>query len=159
MPSISSIYIIYLDNLDDDRNSVYFQWYSLALDIIEFKIFKPEISKAKRKVPTTICKMSFLNKRVEFINVHNIFDDSLVKAFLPTSIKFGDPTVLYSLTNPIRSKIFHFNKCVSNIDVKVFLQDNTIFPCNCAGTSFIDRDHQHLVTVDLQIIGNNKLRK
>ena len=103
--------------------------------------------------------MSFLNKRVEFINVHNILDDSLVKAFLPTSIKFGDPTVLYSLTNPIRSKIFHFNKCVSNIDVKAFLQDNTIFPCNCAGTSFIDRDHQHLVTVDLQIIGNNKLRK
>ena len=33
------------DNLDDDRDSLYFQWYSLALDITVSKIFKPAISK------------------------------------------------------------------------------------------------------------------
>ena len=27
--------VLLQDNLDDDRNSIYFQWYSLALDIIQ----------------------------------------------------------------------------------------------------------------------------
>ena len=47
----------------------------LALDIAEFKIFKPTISKAKKKAPTNICKICFLNKGVELINVHYISHD------------------------------------------------------------------------------------
>ena len=66
----------------------------------------------------------------------------------PTDIKFDDPTVVYSLTNPVRSKIFNFNKFVSNIDVKAL-------PCNCANSSFIDKDHGHIVIWDLRIFGNN----
>ena len=60
--------VILEDNPDDDRNSIYFQWHSLALDIIESKIFKPTISKANRKAPANICKVYFLNKNVELIN-------------------------------------------------------------------------------------------
>ena len=33
------------------------------------------------------------------------------------------------------------------------------FLCKCAGSGFIDKDHRHIVTGDLQIVGNNKLRK
>ena len=52
-----------------------------------------------------------------------------------------------------------FNKFVSNLDVKVFLEDNTILPYNCACSDFIDKDHQHKMTGDLRIVGKNKLRK
>ena len=34
-----------------------------------------------------------------------------------SDIKFDDPTTAYSLINPVRSKIFDFNKFVSNLDV------------------------------------------
>ena len=68
--------VLLQDNLDDDRNSIYFQCYSLALDIIESKIFKPTLPKAKRKAPTKICKIFFLNQVVELINVPHIFHDS-----------------------------------------------------------------------------------
>ena len=61
--------VLFQDNLDDDRNSIYFQWYSLALDIIELKIFKPKVSKSKRKAYTNICNISFLNKGVKLIDV------------------------------------------------------------------------------------------
>ena len=44
----------------------------------------------------------------------NIFHDPSVKAFLPTDIKFDDPTVAHSLTNPISFKIFSFNKLFLN---------------------------------------------
>ena len=74
-------------------------------------------------------------------------------------IKFDDTTAVYSLTNPIRSQIFNFNRFASNLDVKAFLKDNTILSCNRAGSGFIDKDHQHPVTGKLRIIENNKLRK
>ena len=94
---------------------------------------------------------------MEFINVTHIFHDPSVKACLPFNIKFGYPTVLYSLT--IRCKIFNFNKFASNLDVKAFLQDNAILPCNCAVSRFIEKGQQHIVTGDLPIAGNNKLKK
>ena len=75
---------------------------------------------------------------MELINVLHIFHDSSVKACLPTNIKFDDPFVVYSITIPIRFKIFNFDKFVFNLDDEVFIQDKTIFPCNFAGSSFID---------------------
>ena len=45
---------------------------------------------------------------------------------------------------------------MSNLDVKVFLNDNKILSCNYAGSGFIDKDHWDIVTVDLWVVGNNK---
>ena len=120
-------------------------------------MFKPTI--AKRRTPTNICKISILNEDAKLNNVPRIFQDTSGKACLPTDIKCNDPTVVYSLTNTVRSKIFNFNKFVSNLDVKAFIQDNTILRCNCASSGFIDKDIRHIVTEDLRIVGNNKLGK
>ena len=35
----------------------------------------------------------------------------------PSDIKFDDPTTVYSLINPVSSKIFNFKKFVFNLDV------------------------------------------
>ena len=113
------------------------------------------MSKAKWKAPTNICKISFLNKNEKFINVPYLFHDPSVRSCSPTD----DPAAIYSLTNPLKSKIFNFNKLVSNLNVKIFLQDNTILPFGLASSGFIDKDHRHVVAGDLLIVGNNKLRK
>ena len=118
-------------------------------------MFKPTI--AKRRTPTNICKISILNEDAKLNNVPHIFQDTSGKACLPTDIKCNDPTVVYFLMNTVRSKIFNFNKFVSNLDVKAFIQDNTILRCNCASSGFIDKDNRHIVTEDLRIDGNNKL--
>ena len=55
--------------------------------------------------------------------------------------------------------LFNFNKFLSNLDVKDFLQDNTILLCDWVGSGIADKDHRHIVTGDLQNVGNNKLRK
>ena len=88
-----------------------------------------------------------MNKGVELINVPRIFYDPSVKTCLLTDVKFDDPTVAYLLANPIRSKIFNFDKFVPNLDVKAFFQDNV--------QALI---LQHIVTRDLSLVGNNKLR-
>ena len=69
----------------------------MALDIIDSKIFKPPISKAKRKAATNISKISFPNKGVELINIPRIFHDPLAKPCLPIDTKFDGPTAVYSL--------------------------------------------------------------
>ena len=126
----------------------------MVLDIIEFKLFKPPISKVKRKAPTNICKISFLNKCVELVNVPHIFHDSPAKACLPTDAKFYDPTALYSLINPVRCKIFNFDKFIHDLDVEAFLQDTPILPRNCEGFVYIDKDNQHIVAADFWILRN-----
>ena len=96
---------------------------------------------------------------MELINVPHIFHDPSLKTCLPTNIKLDDATVVYSLTSLIRSKISNFDKFVSDLDVKAFLRDNTILPCNCAGSGFVDTDQRLIVTGDLRTVGNNKWRK
>ena len=51
----------------------------------------------------------------------------------------------------------NFDKFVSNLDIKAFLQDNTIFWCNCAVSGLIEKDQQHTATGDLPITGNNQI--
>ena len=77
-------------------------------DVIEFKIIKPLIFNAKRKERTTICKISFLSKGLEVINVLLFSHDPSVKAYLPIDIKFDDPTVVYSLNKSISSNVINF---------------------------------------------------
>lgn len=84
-------------------------------------MFKQMISKAKQKAVFNIYKVSFLNKGVKLINVSCISYDPSVRACFPTDIKFGDPIVIYSLTNPFKSKIFNFDKFLSGLNVKGFL--------------------------------------
>ena len=54
---------------------------------MEFKIFKRRIFKAKRKTRTNICKISFLSKDVELVNVPSIFYDPSGNAYLSIDIE------------------------------------------------------------------------
>lgn len=64
-----------------------------------------------------------------------------MKTYLHTDIKFDNLAVFYLLINPIRSRIFNFNKFVNNLDVKAFLRNNYIFLRNCEGSDVIDKDN------------------
>lgn len=43
--------------------------------------------------------------------------------------------------------------------MKVFLGDDSNFPCDCTGSQFMDKDHNLTLTGNLKIINNNKLRE
>ena len=67
--------------------------------------------------------------------------------------------VVFDLTNPIRSKIFNYKKTVQELDVDAFLADSSILPCSCTDSPFVDAHHGHIISGDLRIVENNKLRK
>ena len=108
-------------------------------------------------------KKTLNSKAIEFINFPSILHDPVGRSSFPSNINnfdnFNVPTVFNTLGKPIHSRIFHFNKFVSNLDIDRFLQDNNILPCNYEGCEFIDQHHKHILNDNLKIIKNNKLRR
>ena len=94
------------------------------------------------------------------ININSILRSSEVKEKIPSVVKkFSPPTIVFSLTPPIGSQVFKFNKFVKSLDVDTFLKDTTSSPCTCASSTFKDDHHGHVESGDLKIITNNNHRK
>ena len=166
LSSMKKSHLKYIHNIISDEISDYpsefsfSQWYLVILDIIECKLYKPTPPRNIRKSPDNICHIFFANKGLELLNLPRILHDPSLSDFLPLiPCKFEIPTVVYKLCDPIGSKIFNFNKFVDEIDLNEVLHDITSLPCGCTDSPFADPRHQHIVSGDLRIIKNSKLRK
>ena len=107
-----------------------------------------------------LCRIVFDNKGIERINLSRLLHDPEVKGSIPSiASKFETPTVIFNRSQTTGSKIFNFNKFVRNLDIDSVVNDNSILPCQCNDSPFSDRDHRHIMTGNLKIIQNNKLRK
>ena len=148
------------DVLSDKHDTLlYFQFFNAALDIIKSKIGKPTIIPVSKKhPPTNRCHITFNNKALDFINIHKIMKDKDVRNALPLNLRDDTPTIVYELTDTIRSKLLNYKKFVQSIDVDAFLSDNTILPCECDHSPFINHDHGHIISGDLNIVSDVKLR-
>ena len=103
--------------------------------------------------------MNAILKKITVLLQHNLDDDrkySLSMAIIESNMMLLLHACLRFQSVP---KLINFYQFVSNLDVKDFLQDNIILPCDCAASSFTDRDHQRLFTGDSMIVGSSKLKK
>ena len=148
------------DIVAEDEYNVYLHWYLAAIDTIESKLYKPPTEKPISKRRSDNFKVSFVNKAVEMINIPRLLHSPALSLAYPKQVgSYDAPTVVYNLEDTIASKIFNFNKFVKELDLTAFLQDETILPCNCHQSPFIDTHHQHIITGNLRLVANNKLRK
>ena len=70
------------------------------------------------------------------------------------------PSVVFNLTSTIRNNIFNYKETVDAIDSNDTDSYGTgINECECHNSPFIDSNHDHIVTGDLRIIQNQKLRQ
>ena len=61
----------------------------------------------------------FINKGMEFIDLHSIFKDTKVISSIPNYFNNSEtPIICYKYNNPIMSTVFNFNKIVADIDSK-----------------------------------------
>ena len=66
----------------------------------------------------------------------------------------------YILTKTIRSKIFNHKELdTKTLNTKNILDNMNNLPCNYITSLFTDPNHRHIVTGDISIAQNNKLRK
>ncbi len=151
------------DNLANHTNEfLYTQWYLMALDIIETKLYKPPIPAVKKSVPKYKLTIPFVNKALDFINVPSILRSETVKQNTPPRLTDLDiPMVVFSLSKPIRSSLLNYKQFVSQLNLDSFSRNSNYIRCCCSEYSnqFMDINHRHIITGNLKIIGNNKLRK
>ena len=121
--SLKEIGATMIDKLNTLPSSFpHMQWYLATQDAIESKLYKPAEAKPKRKPPENICKVYFHNKAIEMINLPHILHKSeLTDCLKGLNLGFTTPTIVYDLTNPIRSNIFNFKSFVANLDVEEVL--------------------------------------
>ena len=145
-----------LDKHDTFRFS---QFFSAALDICQYKIGTPSfIQPSKKSPPSNCCHIKFNNKALDFINIHKIMRDKDTVDSLPRDLRNDIPTVIYQLTDSIRSKLFNYKDFVQTLNVDAFIEDNNTLPCDCHNSPFMDSDHNHILTGDLNIISDSKLK-
>ena len=148
------------DTVFGNKNQEFVQWYMAIIDAIESKLLIPTVEQTKKR-PDSVLNVKFHNKAVELINVPNILHSPLLSSSFPNELvnnEYVVPTVVYNLEDSIHSKVFNYNKFVSKLDLNEFLRDETILPCNCANSPFIDNHHGHIITGDLKIVTDSKLR-
>ena len=82
-----------------------------------------------------------------------------MKKNLPTQFnKTEQISTVYILTKTIRSKIVNHKEFIKTLDTKDILDNMNSLPCNCT-SPFTDTNHGHIVTGDICIVQDNKLRK
>ena len=141
------------------ENYRFSQFFLAALDIVKFKIGTPDIvNKPSKKLPSNICRITFVNKAIDFINPHRILKNNDVVEDLPPHLREESPMIVYNLTKTTRSLIFNYKNFVQTLDVDAFLQDNSILPCDCANSPFKSDHHGHIITGDLDIVQHDKLK-
>ena len=141
----------------------YEPWYVYISDIIDTKLYKTP-SQTLKPTPKNVCTVRFSNKGIDDIKLPQIFRSPEVIALLPPSLQADDeiPTVTMKLDPPIRNKIFNYKDTVTciNVEIDEDVSFVTNLPsCDCDSSSFSDPHHKHIVTGDLRIIENSKLRK
>ena len=96
---------------------------------------------------------------MDFINLPKMLNNPDLINLLPPSFNKESPMVVFDLVDSVRSKIFNYKKTVKELDVDTFLADPSTLPWMCAESPYVDGDHGHIITGDIRIIQNNKLRK
>ena len=138
---------------------IFYQWYYIISDIIDCKLYKPPIIKKAKKAPKFVCVVNFINKGMDNISLSKIINKPEIFEKLPNRIKIEENNricVTYKLGNPIRNKIFNYKETVTTIAVQ---DPPSLTTCSCMQSEFKDPNHGHIITGDLRIVEDAKLRK
>ena len=110
----------------------------MALDMIETNIYKSTPEKPKKNIPKYRISLPFVNKAMYFINLPKLLHCQGSKSSMPSVMNDNDiPMIVYSLTQPIKSRILNYKRFVSELNLDEFLENKYIVKCNCSNYSRI----------------------
>ena len=122
----------------------------------------PQRKRYRKSVVPLQFRVFFHNKGFDYINLSYILHLTIVKNLFLDKLKIAEPpSAVYSLSKTIKNEILNYKEIVSSIDTNDAITYGTgIVECNCQQhKDFVDANHGHVLTGDLGIIRNSKLRK
>ena len=131
---------------------------AIILDIANYRLFRPVRSDVAAEKPKHFMKIKFLNKAVDAINLPALLRSTSVTNKIPVYFKDKEPPIVsYEYTSTVASKRFTFATVLSNLNVSEYLS----YPqtCQCKESKFCYEPHGHVITGDLRVIENARLRE
>ena len=100
-------------------------------------------------------KIRFDNKGIENVNIQSLLHK--VNDAIPTYFTNREPpAVICTRTPSTGSKIFNYKHVVKDLQANEWC--STDHKCDCSNSPFTDPNHGHIVTGNLNVIANQKLR-
>ena len=97
-------------------------------------------------------------KFIDILSIESILRDTSIASVIPDAIKSKLPLkVFYKYNPPISRKILNYNKYLKDLtkdDIKSIIGNQ----CACSTSEYMYTPHQHIITGDLNLIANIKLR-
>ena len=141
------------DFLKDQNSQIFYnQWYLMALDIIETKLFNEPKEILKKSIPKYRCNSTFKSKAFYFINLSKILRSKEVCDNLLSNFDISDiPMVVYNLNPSNRWTLFNYKQLVLHLSIDEFLIDPNSIKCCCNkyDHSFINNHYGHIITGNL----------
>ena len=91
------------------------------------------------------------------MNLSNILNQKSVQSNIPPYFEYKESQCIsYSYKSSVATKIFNYKRSLQQIDFQSLSQNP--LPCSCSGSEFLYAPCGHIVTGDLNIVRNDKLR-
>ena len=146
-----------LESSNYNYESAEYRVTAIILDTAHYWLFRPVRSDPSTAAKTHFIKLDFINKGIDAVNLPSILRSKSVTETVPTYFKEKEPPIIsYTYTKTIASKIFNFSSTLSDLDYHQFHNNPT--QCECNTSSHLYQPYGHVITGDLSIIPNSKLR-
>ena len=121
--------------------------------------YSHRVRPTEKEVPSLNWSLDFQHKIFSDVNVRSILNSVGVKCLLPSTLqgKF-DVKLVYKYGKTIGSKILNYNNVLKNKGT-LFYQNIQEMSCNCQTSDFRNEQFGHIITGDLNVINNPKLRE
>ena len=100
-----------------------------------------------------ILKVKFVNKGIEFLEFSKMLSDKEISESCPVD----KPMIVFNYTKPVRSEILNYRQTVQDSNFESWRSN--VDTCDCHQSQFRDPNHNHVLTGNLNIILNSKLKK
>ena len=157
-PQLRCLQELALESTNFDYSSAEYRVIAIILDIANFRLFRPVRSDVPAENPKHFMKIKFLNKAVDAINLPALLRSTSVTNKIPVYFRDKEPPIVsYEYTSTVASKLFNFSPALSNLNVSEYFSNPQT--CQCKESKFCYEPHGHVITGDLRVIENAKLRE
>ena len=157
-PQLHCLQELALESTNFDYSSAEYRVIAIILDIANFRLFRPVRSDVPAENPKHFMKIKFFNKAVDAINLPALLRSTSVTNKIPVYFRDKEPPVVsYEYTSTVASKVFNFSPALSNLNVSEYFSNPQT--CQCKESKFCYEPHGHVITGDLRVVENAKLRE
>ena len=157
-PQLRCLQELALESTNFDYSSAEYRVIAIILDIANFRLFRPVRSDVPVENPKHFMKIKFLNKAVDAINLPALLRSTSVTNKIPVYFRDKEPSIVsYEYTSTVASKLFNFSPALSNLNVSEYFSNPQT--CQCKESKFCYEPQGHVITGDLRVIENAKLRE